>query len=378
MSAPRVGRASLQAKLHITTLSRGIKSKARRPAQSTYVSNTKYFNSTSRPATNYLPSTKTSQPQRQTPPKSELQRFQGRIRTEQEATQKKTYHGISPRVLTFLGITALTISTYTGYLYASYTREVSKAQSLDVPTDVSDRYNSTAPTFDAEVELSEKAMRMGTKRAELVRMARGDVLEVSCGTGRNLEYYELGERRGVDSEGKGVIKGCRTLTLVDLSPQMVAITEEKFRQLRPEFTRVLFRAQNAATVPVEKPLVTKTSDVDTQGAREDRYYDTIVQTMGLCSMPDPVATLQHLGSITEPNRGRILLLEHGRSYYGWLNRILDNLAPAHADRHGCWWNRDIGAIVKESGLEIVEEKRWHFGTTWKYVLRPRQEGDKKA
>jgi methyltransferase OMS1 len=281
-------------------------------------------------------------------------------------------------VLTFLGITALTISTYTGYLYASYTREVSKAQSLDVPTDVSDRYNSTAPTFDAEVELSEKAMRMGTKRADLVRMARGDVLEVSCGTGRNLEYYELGERRGVDAEGKGVIRGCRTLTLVDLSPQMVAITEEKFRQLRPEFTRVLFRAQNAATVPVEKPLVTKTGDIDARGDRGDRYYDTIVQTMGLCSMPDPVATLKHLGSITEPTRGRILLLEHGRSYYGWLNRILDNLAPAHADRHGCWWNRDIGAIVKESGLEVVEEKRWHFGTTWKYVLRPRQDRDEKA
>jgi methyltransferase OMS1 len=209
-------------------------------------------------------------------------------------------------------------------------------------------------------------------------MARGDVLEVSCGTGRNLEYYELGERRGVDAEGKGVIRGCRTLTLVDLSPQMVAITEEKFRQLRPEFTRVLFRAQNAATVPVEKPLVTKTGDIDAQGAREDRYYDTIVQTMGLCSMPHPVATLKHLGSITEPTRGRILLLEHGRSYYGWLNRILDNLAPAHADRHGCWWNRDIGAIVKESGLEVVEEKRWHFGTTWKYVLRPRQDRDEKA
>ncbi|KAJ5390694.1 uncharacterized protein N7496_001762 [Penicillium cataractarum] len=355
MSAPRIGRASLQAKWHTTTFSRGIKSKARRQPQST---------------------AKTNPPQRQTPPKSELQRFQERIRAEKEATQKKTYHGISPRVLTFLGITALTISTYTGYLYASYTREVSKAQSLEVPTDVSDRYNSTAPTFDAEVELSEKAMRMGTKRAELVRMARGDVLEVSCGTGRNLEYYELGERRGVDAEGKSAIQGCRTLTLVDLSPQMVAITEEKFRRLRPEFARVLFRAQDAAKVVVEKPVATiKTSkDVgDGHGPREDRYYDTIVQTMGLCSMPDPVATLKHLGSITEPSRGRILLLEHGRSYYGWLNRILDNLAPAHADRHGCWWNRDIGAIVKESGLEIVEEKRWHFGTTWKYVLRPKQD-----
>lgn len=264
-----------------------------------------------------------------------------------------------------MGVAALTISTYCGYLYASYKREVSKAQSLDVPTDVSDRYNTTAPTFDAEVELSEKAMRMGTKRSELVRMARGDVLEVSCGTGRNLEYYELGQRRGVDEQGRAALRGCRSLTFVDLSPQMVAITREKFEALRPEFKRVAFRAQDTGAVSVEVALP--------DGRTEKRqYYDTIVQTMGLCSMPDPVGALRHLGSITEPRRGRILLLEHGRSHYAWLNRILDNLAPVHADRHGCWWNRDIGAIVRESGLEVVEEKRWHFGTTWRYVLRPKQ------
>lgn len=327
---------------------------------------------------NFPRRSRTSPSQRQTPSRSELEKFQERLRAESEAAApKKTSHGIPPRALTFLGITALVISTYTGYLYASYTREVSKAQSLDVPTDVSDRYNATARTFDAEVELSEKAMRMGPKRADLVRMARGDVLEVSCGTGRNLEYYELGERRGVDAEGKSTVRGCRSLTLVDLSPQMVAIAEEKFRQLRPDFTRVQFRAQDAATVTVEKPVFSASATTTPRGAgdsavHQDRYYDTIVQTMGLCSMPDPVATLRHLGAITEPARGRILLLEHGRSHYDWLNRILDNLAPSHADRHGCWWNRDIGAIVRESGLEVVEEKRWHFGTTWKYVLRPRQ------
>lgn len=273
-----------------------------------------------------------------------------------------------------LGITALSISTYCGYLYASYQRQVSKAQSLDVPTDVSDRYNKTAPTFDAEVELSEKAMRMGKKRRDLVHMARGDVLEVSCGTGRNADYYELGERRGVDDQGRAVVRGCRSLTFVDLSPQMVAITREKFEALRPEFTRVAFRAQDAGTVSVELASLRDPtlSAKKVMGKVKGEYYDTVVQTMGLCSMPDPVGTLRHLGSITEPNRGRILLLEHGRSHYDWLNRILDNLAPTHADRHGCWWNRDIGAIVCESGLEIVEEKRWHFGTTWRYVLRPRQ------
>ncbi|KAJ5918942.1 hypothetical protein N7454_010086 [Penicillium verhagenii] len=178
-----------------------------------------------------------------------------------EADPVAGYKGptMSPRLMTFLGISILGISSYCGFLYASYSREVSKAQALNIPTDVSDRYNTTAPTFDAEVELSEKAMRMGSKRADLIRLARGDVLEVSCGTGRNLEYYELGERRGVDEEGKAAILGCRTLTFVDLSPQMVAIAEEKFEALHPGYKGkrppVTFRAQDAGSVTVDYGVV---------------------------------------------------------------------------------------------------------------------------
>ncbi|KAJ5382626.1 hypothetical protein N7517_000537 [Penicillium concentricum] len=312
------------------------------------------------------PSPKTSKPviikrRQATPPRQPPTPQNAQPETAETAKQG---HGIPPRALTFLGISALTISMYCGYLYASYTREVSKAQTLDVPRDVSDRYNTTAATFDADVELSEKAMGLGKKRRDLVRQARGDVLEVSCGTGRNLPFYELGERRGTDADGRAAVLGCRSVTFVDLSPQMVAITKEKFGKLYPAFPAV-FKACDAGAV--------SPSDIQRSGVKKGEvYFDTILQTMGLCSMPDPVATLRHLGSVTEPKSGRILLLEHGRSYYDWVNRILDNLAPAHADRHGCWWNRDIGEIVRESGLEIVEEKRWHLGTTWRYVLRPKQ------
>lgn len=287
---------------------------------------------------------------------------------------------MSPRLMTFLGVSVLGISTYCGFLYASYSRQVTKAQSLDVPTDVSDRYNDIASSYDAEVDMSEKIMLMGTKRANLIRLAHGDVLEVSCGTGRNLELYELGGRRTVDEQGRAALRGCRSLTFVDLSPQMVAVTKQKFEALHPEYRDVAFRAQDAGSVSVELPRRSESTGIvgnRISGLVSRSHYDTVVQTMGICSMPDPVAALRHLGSITEPTHGRILLLEHGRSHYRWLNRILDNLAPTHADRYGCWWNRDIGAIIRESGLEIVEEKRWHFGTTWRYVLRPRRsEGSK--
>ena len=92
--------------------------------------------------------------------------------------------------------------------------------------------------------------------------------------------------------------------------------------------------------------------------------------MGICSIADSVGLLRHLGSLTNPEHGRILLLEHGQSHYDWLNSWLDHSAPGHADRYGCWWNKDIGSIVAESGLEVVTIKRYHFGTTWWVELRP--------
>ncbi|CAI7648556.1 unnamed protein product [Penicillium bialowiezense] len=354
MNANQVCRAPLRAKWHVASY-RSASSKASRPQKSS-----------PKPAT-LRRREPTQSFQRRSGPKS----VGAQAETTSSSGSAKRGHGIPPRVLTFLGITALSISTYCGYLYTSYTKEVSKAQSLNVPRDVSDRYNTTASTFDADVEISEKAMGLGKKRRDLVQMARGNVLEVSCGTGRNLPFYELGERRGVDKDGRASVLGCQTVTFLDLSPQMIAITKEKFEDLHPNFSRVAFQAGDAGSVG--PPTIARPGSA---GETLPPYFDTILQTMGLCSMPDPSATLRHLGTITEPTRGRILLLEHGRSHYDWLNRILDNLAPAHADRHGCWWNRDIGAIVRESGLEIVEEKRWHMGTTWRYVLRPKQDVEK--
>jgi methyltransferase OMS1 len=83
-----------------------------------------------------------------------------------------------------------------------------------------------------------------------------------------------------------------------------------------------------------------------------------------------VKLLQNIEASTNED-GQILLLEHGKSHYDWLNTMLDKTAPAHADEHGCWWNKDIGQIVEESGLDVVNIKRYNFGTTWWVELKPR-------
>lgn len=105
-------------------------------------------------------------------------------------------------------------------------------------------------------------------------------------------------------------------------------------------------------------------------AQLGKQYDTVVQTLGLCSTDDPDGLMRSLTQLVKPG-GRILLLEHGQSYFKALNTMLDRSAHEHATKHGCWWNRDIGAIVEKSGMEIVKMTRtWRSaGTNWYIILR---------
>lgn len=70
--------------------------------------------------------------------------------------------------------------------------------------------------------------------------------------------------------------------------------------------------------------------------------------------------------------GQILLLEHGRSHYDWLNAILDKNSHRHTARWGCIWNRDIEQLVLDAGLEVRSISRWHFGTTYVIVAGPKE------
>ncbi|KAI9737039.1 MAG: hypothetical protein M1834_000629 [Cirrosporium novae-zelandiae] len=247
-----------------------------------------------------------------------------------------------------IGGTAIYCFTAYGvYLYYSYHRAVDQSRQLSLPDDVSNRYDWTATSYDADIEFSEKLMGMKKLRKKLVAKSKGHVLEVSCGTGRNVEFYAP----GIES---GEIK---SLTFVDRSGPMMEVAQEKFKGRFPGFVRVGYRVQAAEELKT---------------APEFEGFDTVVETMGLCSVVDPVGFLKHLGSLVKED-GQILLLEHGRSFYESVSRILDDLAKQHANRHGCWWNRDIDAIVEASGLEVVKVRRKHLGTTYWLELRRKKD-----
>ena len=170
------------------------------------------------------------------------------------------------------------------------------------------------------------------------------------GTGRNGQYYDL--------------KRVKSLAFVDQSEAMVEIARKKWHALYPNLEHCSFYTQSAMD-PLPASALPETG------------FTTIVQTMGVCSTPTPAATLAHLASMVDPKDGRILLLEHGRGYYDWMNWILDKAAAKHADRHGCWFNRDVGKVLEESGLMIEKMERSQFGTLWYVEARPGVRGRAK-
>jgi len=280
--------------------------------------------------------------------------------TSEEVQKPKRSGGTAAPII--LSTFAVLIGFYATQIYIAANKPCSNPHIKDLgqQKDVAARYDETADNFDSEVGTSEALMGINRIRKRLSRMCKGHVLEVSCGTGRNLGYYDLGKSSEVDS-----------LTFIDLSKQMVDVCKKKWTALYGPTVPHTFKDG------LQVRFMTGSALNSMHLAPGGKKYDTIVQTMGLCSTPEPQELLvniaQHLN--TENPDARILLLEHGRSYQEWLNNVLDNSAEKHAEIHGCWFNRDIGGLVEDaaekSGLEVVRERRKHLGTTWVFELKPK-------
>ena len=59
--------------------------------------------------------------------------------------------------------------------------------------------------------------------------------------------------------------------------------------------------------------------------------------------------VQQMAAVCKPG-GQIILLQHGKATWDWLNSRLDDEAPAHHAKWGCWWNRDILQIVRQVAM----------------------------
>jgi len=201
-------------------------------------------------------------------------------------------------------------------------------------------FQKIAYGYDDQIDRDEFVMGINLlRRALLYFHAKGKVLEIGAGTGRNVSYYP----RSVDK-----------IVMTDASDQMLERAQAKIKR----------KAQN------QKFEAMVADAADLSKLFPDQSFDTVVDTFGLCSFDDPVVVLKEMQRVCKPD-GKILLLEHGRSKsYEGLTKYLDHHAERHAKNWGCVWNRDIDQIVKEAGLKLERKDTWHFGTTYYVVCRP--------
>jgi len=204
-----------------------------------------------------------------------------------------------------------------------------------IPRDQSRQvHDYLAPKYDRLVSTDEKVAGVTKYRQKLGAAARGSVLEVAIGSGRNISFY-----------GAHVTQ----LTGVDYSNEMMKQAMTK-----------------TATQPV-KFVVGDAHDLKSLVGQE--RFDTVVDTFGLCSFEDPVHVLKQMQAVCKPG-GQILLLEHGVSSSGWMRRYMDSNSQSHAKSWACIYNRDIEDIVEKSGLIVEHKERKYFGTTYFFIARP--------
>ncbi len=163
---------------------------------------------------------------------------------------------------------------------------------------------------------------MRERRGQLLARARGRTLELGAGTGLNLEHYPA----AVDE----------------------LVLTEPFEPMARRLRERLAASGRAAEV------------VEARAERlpfPDGSFDTVVCTLVLCTVKDPVAALEEIERVLRGG-GRLLFCEHVRSRHPGLARWQDRLErPWELFGHGCHPNRDTVAAIGASSLELEEVER---------------------
>jgi len=195
------------------------------------------------------------------------------------------------------------------------------------------RYNAVAGAYDRRIGIAERLL-FGDGRRWVCSRARGEVLEIAVGTGRNLPYYPAAVR----------------LIGIELSPAMLAIARGRARALG-------------------RDADLREGDAQALDFPEARF-DTVVCTLGLCTIPDDRRAVAEAARVLRPG-GHLLLLEHVRSPVlpvRLLQRLLDPLAVRYEADHLL---REPLDRVREAGFDVVRIERARWGIVERLVARKR-------
>lgn len=206
-----------------------------------------------------------------------------------------------------------------------------RARRTDETERVRRYFERIAPQYDRSIRVFETLL-FGEGRRWVCSRARGDVLEIAVGTGRNLPYYSRDVR----------------LTGVELSATMLAIARRRAEELG--------RAANLLEGDVQ----------DLQFS--DETFDTVVCTLSLCSIPNDRRAVAEARRVLRPG-GRLLLLEHVRSPLPLVRLVQRLLEPLTVRFEGDHLLRDPFDYLESCGFAVEHYERSKWGLVERVVAR---------
>lgn len=171
----------------------------------------------------------------------------------------------------------------------------------------------------------------GRWRKWLAAGARGRVLDVGTGTGRNLPLFP------------------ETAWVVALEPYFPLLAKARHRA-----AGALLLVGDVQALPFA-----------------DRSFDTVVSGVVFCSVPDPHAGLAEVRRVLLAPGGELRMLEHVRHSRPALAWLQDRFQPAWTwIAGGCHPNRDTESNVEAAGFVIDRTSRRAKGVMRRFIARP--------
>lgn len=173
-----------------------------------------------------------------------------------------------------------------------------------------------AALYDRMLAGVEKA-GLRERRVRLLAAARGRVLEIGAGTGANLPLY-------------GSTVG--SLTLTEPEAPMARKLAKHLREQSREADLIEAGAENLPW--------------------PDGQFDTVVSTLVLCTVADPLRALREVWRVLKPG-GQLLFIEHVRSDEPRLAKWQDRLNGLNRIvAHGCNCNRSTHDLIIQAGFTM--------------------------
>lgn len=192
-------------------------------------------------------------------------------------------------------------------------------------------YDGGAVRYDRAMDVLDRVL-FDSGRRWVAGQARGRVLEIAAGTGRTVAHVSRDAR----------------VTAQDVSARMLARARSRTAAAGRDVTLTVGDAQ--------------------QLAFRDASFDTVLCTLGLCTIPDDRRAVAEAWRVLRPE-GHFVVLEHVRSSIPavrWVQRALDPFACLLAGDHLL---RDPVPLMAEVGFEIVRVERRAWGMVEQLVAR---------